>query len=392
MGVMRADLVHALHRAGFADVDVRTVLSPAWTTDWISARRPPQARRRRHRPARDGAGPHRRPGAAAARPDPAHGRLPAVRLGRHRGAERVRRHRLQGAAPLPRLRRAVRARQGDLSRDRPEPLPRPARRPQFHPLTVAAGRAADRRRGRRHLRRPRRARRGLPLRARPGAHPAPGRRRPRRAPLLLHLRADGRRRRGSASARCPAGSSPPTWCTRCGPATRSRCCRRRAPSPPTCPCPATTCSSSPARASPRRCRWPARCCATGESTVTVFYGNRRTNTVMFADELADLKDRYGTRLQLVHVLSREPRDAELTSGRLDGDRLRTPRRRPRRRRARRPLVAVRPARDGRRRPRAARRARRAGRAGAPGAVLRRRRPAGAGPRRRGDRRPGPAAR
>jgi ring-1,2-phenylacetyl-CoA epoxidase subunit PaaD len=36
MGVMRADLVHALHRAGFADVDVRTVLSPAWTTDWIS--------------------------------------------------------------------------------------------------------------------------------------------------------------------------------------------------------------------------------------------------------------------------------------------------------------------------------------------------------------------
>ncbi|WP_324276789.1 FAD-binding oxidoreductase [Blastococcus brunescens] len=61
----------------------------------------------------------------------------------------------------------------------------------------------------------------------------------------------------------------------------------------------------------------------GESTVTVFYGNRRTNTVMFADELADLKDRYGSRLQLVHVLSREPRDAELTSGRLDGDRLRT---------------------------------------------------------------------
>jgi ring-1,2-phenylacetyl-CoA epoxidase subunit PaaE len=61
----------------------------------------------------------------------------------------------------------------------------------------------------------------------------------------------------------------------------------------------------------------------GESTVTVFYGNRRTNTVMFADELADLKDAYGTRLQLVHVLSREPRDAELTSGRLDGERLRT---------------------------------------------------------------------
>jgi ring-1,2-phenylacetyl-CoA epoxidase subunit PaaD len=36
MGVMRADLVHALHAAGYAAVDVRTVLSPAWSTDWIS--------------------------------------------------------------------------------------------------------------------------------------------------------------------------------------------------------------------------------------------------------------------------------------------------------------------------------------------------------------------
>ncbi|MCV2491533.1 phenylacetate-CoA oxygenase/reductase subunit PaaK [Geodermatophilus sp. YIM 151500] len=61
----------------------------------------------------------------------------------------------------------------------------------------------------------------------------------------------------------------------------------------------------------------------GESTVTVFYGNRRTDTVMFADELADLKDAHGPRLQLVHVLSREPRDAELLSGRLDRERLST---------------------------------------------------------------------
>jgi ring-1,2-phenylacetyl-CoA epoxidase subunit PaaD len=36
MGVMRADLVHALHSAGFPDVEVRTVLAPAWTTDWIT--------------------------------------------------------------------------------------------------------------------------------------------------------------------------------------------------------------------------------------------------------------------------------------------------------------------------------------------------------------------
>ncbi len=63
--------------------------------------------------------------------------------------------------------------------------------------------------------------------------------------------------------------------------------------------------------------------ADGASTVTLFYGNRRTDTVMFADDLADLKDRYGPRLTLVHVLSREPRDTEVTSGRLDGPRLRT---------------------------------------------------------------------
>ena len=59
------------------------------------------------------------------------------------------------------------------------------------------------------------------------------------------------------------------------------------------------------------------------SRVTLLYGNRRTDTVMFADELADLKDRYTSRLELVHVLSREPREAELFSGRLDADKLRT---------------------------------------------------------------------
>jgi ring-1,2-phenylacetyl-CoA epoxidase subunit PaaD len=36
MGTMRADLVRALREAGFPDVDVRTVLEPAWTTDRIS--------------------------------------------------------------------------------------------------------------------------------------------------------------------------------------------------------------------------------------------------------------------------------------------------------------------------------------------------------------------
>ena len=59
-----------------------------------------------------------------------------------------------------------------------------------------------------------------------------------------------------------------------------------------------------------------------EARVTLLYGNRRTSTVMFAEELADLKNRYGARLELVHVLSREPRDVELFSGRIDAERLR----------------------------------------------------------------------
>lgn len=58
------------------------------------------------------------------------------------------------------------------------------------------------------------------------------------------------------------------------------------------------------------------------SRFTVLYGNRYARSVMFADELSDLKDRYPDRLHLVHVLSREQADAELLSGRLDEARLR----------------------------------------------------------------------
>jgi len=57
------------------------------------------------------------------------------------------------------------------------------------------------------------------------------------------------------------------------------------------------------------------------SRVTLFYGNRRTDSVMFADDLADLKDLHPARFELAHVLSREPREAELLSGRLDAARL-----------------------------------------------------------------------
>ncbi|MDT4991857.1 MAG: ring,2-phenylacetyl-CoA epoxidase subunit PaaE [Actinoplanes sp.] len=56
--------------------------------------------------------------------------------------------------------------------------------------------------------------------------------------------------------------------------------------------------------------------------VSVLYGNRRAETVMFAEELADLKDAHPSRIELVHLLSREAREVELLSGRLDGPKLR----------------------------------------------------------------------
>jgi ring-1,2-phenylacetyl-CoA epoxidase subunit PaaE len=57
------------------------------------------------------------------------------------------------------------------------------------------------------------------------------------------------------------------------------------------------------------------------STVTLVYGNRTTSSVMFLEELADLKDRYPDRLHLVHMLSREAGEVELFHGRLDPQRL-----------------------------------------------------------------------
>lgn len=57
------------------------------------------------------------------------------------------------------------------------------------------------------------------------------------------------------------------------------------------------------------------------SRFTLVYGNRDAGSVMFLEELADHKDRYPERLQLIHVLSREARDAELLSGRIDAAKL-----------------------------------------------------------------------
>ena len=58
-----------------------------------------------------------------------------------------------------------------------------------------------------------------------------------------------------------------------------------------------------------------------KSFVTLIYANRTSRSIMFLEELEDLKDRYRSRFQLLHVLSREEQDAELLSGRLDAARL-----------------------------------------------------------------------
>jgi ring-1,2-phenylacetyl-CoA epoxidase subunit PaaE len=60
-----------------------------------------------------------------------------------------------------------------------------------------------------------------------------------------------------------------------------------------------------------------------EAQVSILYGNRRAETVMFADELADLKDDHPSQLELVHLLSREAREVDLLSGRLDAAKLRS---------------------------------------------------------------------
>ena len=58
-----------------------------------------------------------------------------------------------------------------------------------------------------------------------------------------------------------------------------------------------------------------------ESRFSLVYGNRDSASVMFLDEIADLKDRFPNRLAVFHVLSREARQAPLLSGRLDRDKL-----------------------------------------------------------------------
>lgn len=54
-----------------------------------------------------------------------------------------------------------------------------------------------------------------------------------------------------------------------------------------------------------------------DTQFTLVFGNRNMASVMFNEELQDLKDKFTDRLTLIHVLSRQTQDIELLQGRLD---------------------------------------------------------------------------
>ncbi|MGE3476343.1 MAG: 1,2-phenylacetyl-CoA epoxidase subunit PaaE [Rhodospirillaceae bacterium] len=54
-----------------------------------------------------------------------------------------------------------------------------------------------------------------------------------------------------------------------------------------------------------------------DSEFVLFYGNRASHTIMFLEELANLKDRYMSRFELYHFLDEEEGEVELFNGRLD---------------------------------------------------------------------------
>ena len=59
------------------------------------------------------------------------------------------------------------------------------------------------------------------------------------------------------------------------------------------------------------------------SRFTLVYGNRGPSSVIFKEALDDLKDRYLSRFEVIHVFSREQQAVPLLNGRLTGEKLRT---------------------------------------------------------------------
>jgi len=59
-----------------------------------------------------------------------------------------------------------------------------------------------------------------------------------------------------------------------------------------------------------------------QSRVTLVYGNRRVKDIIFKEAIEDLRDRFLSRFQLLHTLSREAQEAPISNGRLDGAKVR----------------------------------------------------------------------
>ena len=55
------------------------------------------------------------------------------------------------------------------------------------------------------------------------------------------------------------------------------------------------------------------------STFTLFYGNKRTQDIIFREEIEGLKNQFMGRLQIYHILSREKTDASILSGRINAE-------------------------------------------------------------------------
>lgn len=59
-----------------------------------------------------------------------------------------------------------------------------------------------------------------------------------------------------------------------------------------------------------------------QAQFTLVYGNRNMGSILFNEALQDLKDRFGSRLTLIHILSRQAQEVDLLQGRIDADKVR----------------------------------------------------------------------
>lgn len=59
-------------------------------------------------------------------------------------------------------------------------------------------------------------------------------------------------------------------------------------------------------------------CASADAQITLVYANRNPNTIMFREDLEDLKNQHMGRLNIIHILSEDIQDIDLFGGRIDG--------------------------------------------------------------------------